>query len=396
MIADWNLAAYDAFVAEEKNQHPFRTLRALTMVHIAQHDALAAIRPIYASHALAETVPDADPIAAAASAAYEVLVAELPGQQTALQAQLDRSLAAVPQTPAREKGIALGQRAAAAIRQQRQGDGSDVPAVVQMNREGAEPGLYRPIPPVDFVYAPGWRHLKPFALQNPQQFRAAPPPALDSAAYTADFEEVKRIGKKGGTARTADETFYGKFWYELSEVGWNRIGRVVAAERPMGVQATARLFALLNMALLDAYVAGWDTKLHYDLWRPATAIRAADSDNNQATQPDATWESQEPTPPIHDYISTHSALGSAAAEVLAHVFGNETKFTFASPTAEPAGATRTFRSFSQAADENAESRIKAGLHFRFSCQGGQALGGQVGTWVVSSALRPLTALASRR
>jgi hypothetical protein len=391
-VLDWNVAAFEGFVAEEKYGHPLRAGRAITMLHLAQHDALAAVRPSYAPYNLAEKAPDADPVAAAASAAYEVLVAELPGQKAALAARLERSLQASAGGEARDRGVALGQRAAAAILQRRRGDGSDAPAVVPFTAEQlakAGPGGYRPIPPADFIYAPGWRSLRPFGLQSPEQFRVTPPPALESPEYAAAFEEVERIGKRGSPDRTADQTAYGKFWYELSEIGWNRIARTVAGERKLGLQATARLFALLNVALLDSYVAGWDSKFHYDFWRPATAIRAADSDGNPATAPDPAWESQEPTPPVQDYPSTHSALGNAGAEVLAEVFGDATPFSFASPTAAPGAGPRSFASFSQAADENADSRVQAGLHFRFACRAGQGLGKQVGSWVVATLLRPL-------
>ena len=258
------------------------------------------------------------------------------------------------------------------------------------------PGEYRAIPPVDFVFAPAGGTWSRSRCRTRSSSGRRARPALDSAAYTADFEEVKRVGQKGSTARSADQTAYAKFWYELSEVGWNRIARVVASERQLGLQSSARLFALMNMALSDAYVAGWDSKIHHDFWRPTTAIRAAEIDGNPATAADAGWESELVTPPVADYVSTHSALGNAGAEVLAHVFGDKTAFTFTSTSAAPGMESRRFESFSQAADENADSRVMAGLHFRFSCEAGQAQGRQVGAWVTSTALRPLTAVASRR
>jgi hypothetical protein len=396
VITDWNQAAFEAYVAENKYAHPFIALRAQTMVHLAQHDALAAIRPAYAPSALTERAPDAHPVAAAASAAFEVLTAELPGQREALQRRLAASLAAIPDGAGKEKGLALGRRAAAATLARRKGDGSDVPAVVKLPEEEPRPGVYQPIPPADFVYAPEWRYLRPFALQNPQQFRLPAPPALTSAAYAAGFAEVKAVGGKESAVRTPEQTGYAKFWWEFSEIGWNRIARNVATERKLGLQASARLFALLNIALSDAYLAGWDSKLHHNFWRPTTAIRAAEIDGNPATQPDARWESAEATPPIHDYPSTHSALGDASAEVLAHVFGDSTAFSFTSTTAGDPKAPRGFASFSQAADENADSRVVGGLHFRFSCEAGQALGRQVGAWVVATALRPTPAMASAR
>jgi hypothetical protein len=396
VVVDWNNAAYEAFKAE-KYPSGLNAVRVIAMVHIAQHDALAAIRPVYATYALAPSAPDgADPVAAAASAAFEVLAAALPNQRSALQQRLAATLAAIADGAAKHDGIAVGARAAAAILDRRRDDGSDIELIVHVPREQKRrPGAYRPIPPADYLFAPGWRDLKPFALEDAGQFRAPPPPALDSATYAAAFQEVKAIGGKSSRARSAEQTAYAKFWWEFSEIGWNRIGRVVASERKLGLQASARLFALLNMALSDAYVAGWDSKLHYDFWRPTTAIRAADIDGNPATEPDPRWESAELTPPVHDYVSTHSALGNAGAAVLASVFGDATPFAFTSTTGEP-GTSRRFTSFSQAADENADSRVQGGLHFRFSCEAGQALGRQVGSWVVATALRAPASLASSR
>ena len=229
--------------------------------------------------------------------------------------------------------------------------------------------------------------MTPFALQRADQFRSAPPPALGSAAYAAAFDEVKAKGRKGSAARTADETAYAHYWYEFSDIGWNRIGRVAAADRGLGLQSTARLMALVNVAMADGYLAGWDAKYHYDFWRPYTAIRAADFDLNDATTPDAAWEPELATPPVQDYPSTHSVLGAAAAEVLAAVLGDHTTFTMQSPSAIPANSPRTFTSFRQAAAENAASRVMAGIHFRFATKAGLEMGRDVGQWTVAKQLR---------
>jgi hypothetical protein len=393
-IVDWSQAAYDAFVAEEKYANPLRAARVLAMVHIAQHDALAAIRPAYAAHTFVGAVPDADPVVAASSAAYDVLAAELPGQRTQLAARLARTVESAPDRAAAEKGVTLGQRAAGAIRERRRTDGADTPAMVRQKWQD-RPGAFKPVAPWDIIFAPGWQRLQPFALQTAAQFRVAAPPALESAEYATAFNEVKRLGGKASAARSADQAAYAAFWYEFSDIGWNRIARVVAGERQLGLQATARLFAMLNMAISDAYVAGWDSKLHHNFWRPATAIQKADGDGNPATAPDAGWESAHVTPPIQDHPSTHSALGDAAAEVLAHVFGDATSFSFTSTTGVPATVTRRFATFTEAANENADSRVMAGLHFRFACRAGQALGRQIGAWVTSTALQPTTAIAAK-
>jgi hypothetical protein len=387
VVLAWNVAARDAATAHDKYGNPSAAARLYALVHLAQHDAVNAVGQRYESHAYDGVDPAADPEAAAAAAAHAVLAATYPAQRARLDSTLDASLAAVPDGEAEARGVALGKEAAAAVLAARADDGSDTPVVGDYTPVDA-PGRYQFTPPFTLAFQPGWRFVRPFALRSPDQFRPAPPPALTSARYARDFDEVKTLGSAASSARTPDQTAYAKFWYEFSELGWNRVARTVAADRKLGLQSTARLFALLNAAMSDSYVAGWDAKYHYDFWRPVTAVRAADADGNAATDADAGWEPLMVTPPVPDYPSTHSALGNAAAEVLASVFGDRTAFTFTSPTAEPANAPRTFARFSQAADENADSRVVAGLHFRFATDAGQALGRRVGRWTVSHHLRP--------
>jgi hypothetical protein len=141
--------------------------------------------------------------------------------------------------------------------------------------------------------------------------------------------------------------------------------------------------------MADSYIAGWDSKIHYDFWRPITAIPLADIDGNAATTPDANWTEFLPTPPIQDYPSTHSALGAAAAAVLTDAFGHHVRFSFTSSSADPTAPERNFKSFAHAAYENASSRVMAGLHFRFSCDAGLLLGHRVGHHATQQLLAPL-------
>jgi hypothetical protein len=386
VILEWNVVAHDALVAETEYANPLAAARIYAMTHLAQHDAINAITPAYETYALETRGPGAAPVAAAAAAAHGVLTVLLPAQRSLFDEQLARSIAGLP-VGVRTAGVALGEQAAAAILERRQDDGADTP-IVGDYVPGSGPGRYQFTPPFPFAFAPGWQHVQPFALSSADQFRSAPPPSLDSQAYATDFDEVRLIGRSDSPTRTPAQSASAKFWYEFSDIGWNRIARTVAAERTLGLQSTARLFALLNMALSDAYVAGWDGKYHYDFWRPYTAVREAGSDGNPLTTADPEWEPAEPTPPVQDYPSTHSALGNAAAAVLASVFGDDTPFTVTSSTAVPAGTSRAFASFSQAADENADSRVVGGLHFRFACEAGQELGRRVGDWTVAHHLRP--------
>lgn len=390
VILEWNVIAHDALMAQDEYANPLVATRVFAMMHAAQHDAINAIDPLYASYAFDGesdgSARDADPVAAAAAAAHGVLSALFPDQTASLNASLTSTLEGVSSVAA-ALGVAVGQQAAYAILDLREADGSDTPPVGDYVPETG-PGSYQPTPPFGFAFAPGWSSVTPFGLTHAAQFRSPAPPALDGSVYATAFDEVRTVGVAASVSRTEDQTSYAKFWYEFSDIGWNRVGRTVAAERELGLQSTARLFALLNFAMADAYIAGWDSKYHYDLWRPYTAIREAATDGNDDTAPEADWEPLMPTPPVQDYPSTHSALGNAAAAVLAYVFGDNVSFTFPSSSAEPVMSTRSFTSFSQAADENADSRVMAGIHFRFACEAGQELGNDIGQWVVENHLRP--------
>src|SRR5262249_54339779 len=149
---------------------------------------------------------------------------------------------------------------------------------------------YRYTAPFDFAAAPHWRHVKPFTLVSASQFRTSPPPALASENYRRAFDEVKKVGGKASTQRGADETQYAAFWYEFSDIGWNRVARAASANMKQDLWERARTFALLNMAMADAYIAGWDSKYHYNFWRPVTAIRLAANDGNPNTRPDASFD----------------------------------------------------------------------------------------------------------
>ena len=386
-ILEWNEIAYHAF-GGAGYQHSLMASRINAMVHLAVHDALNGIEEKYSRYAFAGRDSKADPHAAAIAAAHFVLLNEIPVKKDGLDSAMVQSLAAVKEGEAKTRGIILGKAAAQAVLNKRANDGAAGELMAQIPVSN-QPGIYQAVPPFNIFFAPEWDDVRLFSLERKDQFRSSPYPALESKAYATAFNEVKEVGRINSKKRTADETAYAKFWYEFSEAGWNRVARIVATTNNLNMLEAARLFALVDMAIADAYIAGWDSKIHYNFWRPYTAIRKADIDGNKATSPDTAWQPSEPTPPVHDYPSTHSALGNAAATVLAKVLGDNTSFTMGSPTAIPAGSSRTFNSFSQAANENAASRVMAGIHFRFSCEAGQELGNKIGKWTVENHLKPL-------
>lgn len=389
VILQWSQVAYDAAnVAVYFGPLLFHHDRGFTMMHIAQHDALNAIIPRYEQYAFKGKDSKADPVAACAQAGHDIMKSVYPDQLATFDAALATSLSAVPNGSAKTRGIALGAASAAAILSLRANDNIDNFGTYT---PGTGPGKYQFVPPFDFVLQPALATVPPFALTSASQFRVStPPPALNSTLYTTDFNEVKLTGVLNGSNRTQDQNEYAAFWWELSDAGWNRMARITAAQEHLGLWRTARLFALNNMALLDGYIAGWDSKQLYDFWRPFTAIRAAATDGNPNTTADTAWESYQTNPPVQDYPSTHSVLGRASSLILTESFGTDhISFDFNSFTALPGKEIRHISSFAAAALENADSRVRAGIHFRQATVQGLSLGTKVGNWVVQHELRPL-------
>ena len=387
VIVDWSRIVFEAAMTDD-GFVSFKGTRHQVMVHIAMHDALNAIRPRFDQYAYFGRSHGANPIAAAAKAAHDVLVAVYPAQQATLDAELATWLATVPNGSKKTKALTLGAKAAAAIVALRQNDGTDVDLLSPDYTPGTQPGDYQFVPPYDSAFAVDFRFARPFGLKSPEQFRVPPPPALKSRAYGKAYNEVKSVGAINSTTRTPDQSNYANWWYEPSDIGWTRIARVTTTTEDLELWRAARMFALVNMALYDSYVAGWDSKVHWDFWRPYTAIRAGDIDGNPNTVKDATWQSYLETPPIQDHPSTHSALGAAAAEVLKRCFRTDhVPFSMESLTALPANRVRSFTTFTQASDENADSRVRAGIHFRVATEQGKALGRKVGSYIVEHHLR---------
>jgi hypothetical protein len=407
-VIAWNTRLFAILAAAGQGAGVVPT-RHLAMVHASMHDAVNAIVPRYERYVFAGGAePGASPEAAIAAAAYRVLIGVIPNfgtpaQQAAGLAQAEAhyaaSLAMIPDGPSKSNGIAIGEASAAAILAARAFDGAIDANTPYTPLSG--PGFWRPTPnpvPPDplaggpgFLPAstPGWGDVTPFALKANEQFRPDGPPDLGSAEYAADYDEVKTIGSKTSGTRTAEQSSIARFWYEGSPQGWNRIARVIAAPRGLDLWSQARLFALVNIAIADGFIAGWNIRYFYNFWRPVTAIREGDADGNAATIGDPSWESFLNTPAIPDYPSTHSALGAAAAEVLAEFFGTD-EIAFTTTSGAPfAGLTRSYTSLREAARENAESRILAGIHFRSACRAGLKLGQKIGAFATRHELKPL-------
>lgn len=250
-----------------------------------------------------------------------------------------------------------------------------------------KPGQWRRTPPNQRPpELPHWGSLKPILLDDIKPFRAPQLPSLDSVAWAAEMNEVRELGRKQSNLRTEEQTLIAEFWsdfsYTTSPAGhWNDIARDVARAKKIDLKHSARLFAVLNVAMHDACVAVWETKYHYNFWRPVTAIRRADEDGNPATTADTDWEPLLVTPPHPEYVSGHSGVSAAGAEVLTKLFGTDRmRFTVSSDTVKE--VKRTFDSFSACALEVSRSRVYGGIHYSISGREGLLLGKRVAQAVI--------------
>ena len=389
IVIDLNRLTYS--IANEHDQfYSFIGVRALAMVHLAMHDAFNAISPEFANYNFAGEASNADPIAAAATATQLILEKAYPTRKDTITAVCSKWLDRIEEGKSKQGGVTLGKKVATQLITLRAGDGHE--------KQGdytpmTKPGDYQYTPGFDYVWKPDFSFAKPFTLDSLTQFRSPEPPAFESNAYQESFEEVKVYGRKGSAERSAEQTHIGHWWAEFGEHSWNRIGRITAANRKLSLRETARLFALLNMNLYDLYLVSFDSKYHYDTWRPYTAIRAAATDNNPRTMADPKWEPEMVTPPWPEYPSAHAAVGAAGAEIVTQVYGTTAiSFNMTSVTAEPPGSERAYSNLDEVADHCAASRIWNGYHFRFATEEGKKQGRQLAQYVVNNFLQPLDEL----
>ena len=379
LVVAWNELINEIAFAEDQFL-TFKGVRAHAMMHLAMHDALnAVVRCIGNSHyATLNCSPIRSPPRHSSPRCDRLAVSGSAGEER--NAELARWISASPDGLIRARGIALGRRSAAAILATRIGDRWDFPGTYTFS---TGPGVYQTTPPFNgFVIQPGFRFAVPFGLRSPAQFRPGPPPRLTSPDYAVAYNEVKDFGRDGSVRRTTEQTLYAVWWMlEFAEGSVNRLARQLVTQRSIQLWQAARMFALLNMSLFDAYVAVWDSKYEYNHWRPYTAIREAAGDGNPATAAEANWEPLRTTPPFPEYVSAHAAGCAGSFETLKNTFGDHVSFTMATTTAPLEMPSRSFRSFSAAAAECGDSRVRLGWHYRYATDAGVALGSAVADWL---------------
>lgn len=410
-VVTWNdhaaAAARAACIAPFDN--PLHESRMYAIMHVAVHDALNAVSRRSQPYAFMGRAPGASPEAAVASAARTSLLGALdditepfvPCHDAAValvEGYYTDALEDIPDGAAKLAGVAVGKRSAYTILAKRAGDGSDTPLVVSDFPQGDQPGEYRFVADgPQFAFAPRWGEVTPF-IRRTDRIRVAPPYPLGSRAYARDLNQVKRLGGDGTTtpsARTAEQTEVALFWKENSPHQWNRAARDLAVGHHLDLWESARMFGLLNLAMADGYVATFQVKYDLLFWRPVTAIRLADTDGNDRTAADPGWKPLREVPPIPDHDSGHAVEGGAAAAALRGYFGTDRlsfslcSYTVAENTCEDdSPLTRHYTRLSQAARENAWSRVLIGYHFRHATTVGLDHGTAIGERVVGHALRP--------
>jgi hypothetical protein len=392
-VTDWNAIAIQTIAGSPSHPGATATLDS-AMVQVAVYDAVEAINGRFRPYHVHIPGATGSPAAAVAKAAHDVLVSRFPSLTASLDMTYHEYLAAHG-LPESDPGVAVGQQAAAGIIALRANDGS-FPLNPPPFTGGTDPGVWRPTPSYlpgpppsnSPALAPWLATVLPFTLTSPSQFRAVPPPPLKSKRYAIAYQEVKAMGAATNSARTPAQTDLGLFWFANYQVLWNRVLRDLATAQVHNMDDSARLFALVNLALADATITAWDSKFHYVFWRPLTAIQEGDNDGNPRTDGDANWQPLINTPNYPDYTSGANNVSGAATRALALFFGTD-EMTFSVTTTNPAALqqVRTYNRFSDAAADVVEARIYEGIHFRFADVQARKQGRHVAQWVFSHFLR---------
>jgi hypothetical protein len=383
-VITWDSNAQTA-IWDVAHQQPNVQARSFAIVHGAIYDAVNAIAGTrYQPYLVAPDANGTESVdAAVATAAYQTLVWMFPNQQASLQTQYDQSLAAIPDGASKQSGTTVGGKAAAAMIAARTNDGAFGPQTWVV---GTQPGQWRPTPPTFASDGATGGHVKPFLIPSGSMFRTAGPPALTSAQYAKDINEVQAIGAVNSPVRTTDQTQAAIWWQDRHLAEWE-IKRQIATNQHLNLLQAARMFAMVDLTEADTSIACFNEKEAWMRWRPVTAIQLADTDGNPATVADPNWMPLLVTPPHPDYTSGHTCFTAASMGTLAYFFHTD-KMSFSGYSAD-SGTTRYFTSFSQALAEVINARIWGGIHTRAADVQGAKIGAQVRGYITGHFFKSL-------
>jgi hypothetical protein len=383
-VTDWDAKAMAAASAAALGQ------REAAIVDLAMFDAVNSVEQRYQPYLvkLAPASPTS-PEAAAASAAATALEGLHPESAASFKAALSEYLAHLDAAPeALANGIRLGEAVALKMLEARANDGA---TAVDPYRPKTRPGQYVP---TTTVLASTWPTLRPFALASPSQFRPGPPTPLKSREWAADYNEIKQLGGKTSSSRSAQQTETARFWLMVGPQAYHPLAWEIVRDRHLNLLDCARFMALFAVTLTDSYIAVFDAKYHYEFWRPVTAIRNGDLDDNPATERDPTWQPLDATPMHPEYPCAHCILSGAAAALIASQAAGQPlpDLSLTSPTAP--GVTHHWSSLEDFTTEVANARIWAGFHYRNSTRVGTAMGREVAQYVLTHTMQPLGGAAA--
>lgn len=371
VVTDWNVKANEVITASGMGTPP--ATRVIAIVQTATYEAVNAITKRYpAAGGKLQAAPGASVDAAVAAANRAVLTKLVTAQQAAIDAAYQAALAKVAEGAPKTAGIDVGEKAAAAVLAS---SGDDGAATKETYRPHTTPGIYVPTP---IPATPHWPGRRPWLMKNASQFRPAAPPALTSEVWTRDFNEIKALGGKGSTKRTAEQTAIAQFWDASLPAIYHGMVSSLATAAGREVTQNARLFAAVTQAADDALIAVLDAKYHYNFWRPVTAIRNADNDGNNATERDPSWAPLIDTPMHPEYPCAHCILASAIGTVLQAEIGKGPAPQLSTNSPSAKGAQRTWKTVDAFVQEVANARIYGGLHYRSSTVIAVAIGKQIG------------------
>jgi len=379
VITDWDEKAL-AVVAP---MPPYNAQRLIGMVHLAMFDAVNSIERHYRPYLVElKAEPTTSKEAAAAAAAATILATLDPKTASDMKTALATYLASIPDGKDKLNGVELGEAVAVRIFGARINDGSEEPDAY---RPRTTPGVYVPTP---ITAGSMWPNMKPFAMIKGSQFRPDPPIALNSNEWAADFNELKDYGGKTSTKRSAQQTEIARFWLMTGPRAYHPLVRELVTTKGMSVVDSARFMALVTVGLNDALIAVFDAKYHYNFWRPITAIRNGDIDENPATDREATWQPIDNTPMHPEYPCAHCILSGSVAGVVKAVLGGEDIPEVAMTSTTAPGVTHRWTNLTAFTEEVANARIWAGFHYRFSTRVGTNMGHQIGEYVVKNVMQP--------